>query len=105
MDNKHPAKPNSLPDLLQNKFADPYFLISGVKGGLIPVDQDPTTVPSGTKVGKQVIHLLPGLNLGGRPVLCDDRQWGFSKNVLEGNLITQLPLHSLNTKSFPLNIS
>lgn len=45
----------SPPDLLQNKFADPYFLLSGVKGGQIPVDQYPTTVPSGTEVGRQII--------------------------------------------------
>ena len=74
MDNKPSTKPNSLPDLLQNKFADPYFLFSGVKGGQIPVDQYPTIVPSGTEVGRKIIYLLPCLNLGGRLVLCDDSQ-------------------------------
>lgn len=83
--------------------------IPGVKGGQIPGDQNSTTVPSGTEVGRQILHLLPGLSLGGRPVLLplfpDGSQWGLSKDILEGNLITLLPLHSLNPKSFPLNIS
>lgn len=100
-----PAKPNLLPDLLQNKFADPYSLFSGVKGGQSPVDQTPTTVPSGTEVGRQILYLLPGLSLGGRPMLRDDSHSGLSKNILEGHLITQLPLHSLNPKPFPLDIS
>lgn len=51
MENMPLAKPNFLPDVLQNKFADRYSLFSGAKGGQTPVYQASATVPSGIEVG------------------------------------------------------
>lgn len=64
------AKPNLLPGRLQNKFAHPYSVSSGEKGGQTPVHEAPTTGRSLWDCGGEAgpFPLSPGWRVGDRPL-------------------------------------